>query len=311
MMNGQLAQPSYVEQFSAGHKAKESGSRRQAEGSYKDSFLSRSSATSDQKPETVSRPKDAVSEDACQESSAPSFEKRDSLIWENNAARFSENDLPALSAKSVKQLESNFRELMLVEANINTLTKTGNAIYVSSCTDQTGKTISAISAAYGLAFYSHKNVLLMDGNPNNCQLHQLFGITRDPGFRDLCAGSVALEDVVLPTRHKNLSLITIGNLDLQPGQENTIRQVLAELSANFDYVICDGGSILSSSVALRNIPAFDAVLIVIECEKTRLEVLQLAEEKIQKCGGPAAVGVVFNRRKYYIPSFVYKVISKK
>jgi Mrp family chromosome partitioning ATPase len=182
---------------------------------------------------------------------------------------------------------------------------------VSSCSDQSGKTISAISAAYGLAFYSHKNVLIMDGNLTNPQLHQLFGITPDPGFKDVCAGIASIDDVILPTRHKNLSVMTIGNMDLPPGSDSCVRQIIAELSPNFDYVICDGSSILTSSVALRNIPAFDAVLIVIECEKTRLEVLQLAEEKIQKSGGPTSIGVVFNRRKYYIPSIVYKVISKK
>ncbi len=300
-MNEQSAKFSYGKQFLAG--------RRQAVSppSYKDSFLQASSQQRDfqEKQEQPDTPPEALGETLKTPIVNPN------LVWETNAARFSEDQLPSLTPKSVKQLESNFRELMLVEANINTLTKSGNTIYVSSCSDQSGNTISAISAAYGLAFYSHKNVLLMDGNSINPQLHQLFGITTDPGFKDLCAGQAAIEEVVLPTRHRNLSVMTIGTTDLEPGRENRIRQILAELSANFDYVICDGGSILTSSVALRNIPAFDAVLLVIECEKTRLEVLQLAEEKIQKSGGPASIGVVFNRRKYYIPSIVYKVISKK
>lgn len=275
--------------------------------SYKDSFLQAAARQRD--PREKKEKSDAAPETRGVVPDTPNVNPN--LVWEINAARFPEDQLPSLTPKSIKQLESNFRELMLVEANINALTQNGNAIYVSSCSDQSGKTISAISAAYGLAFYSHKNVLLMDGNLINPQLHQLFGITSDPGFEDVCAGNNAIEDVILPTRHKNLSVMTIGTTDLQPGRENRIRQILAVLSANFDYVICDGGSILTSSVALRNIPAFDAVLLVIECEKTRLEVLQLAEEKIQKSGGPTSIGVVFNRRKYYIPSIVYKVISKK
>jgi Mrp family chromosome partitioning ATPase len=300
-MNDESAKFSYGKQFLAGKRRAGSAT------SYKDSFI---------KPvdHQFSFREKMEQSDTIPETEGTEAKKsiaNPNLIWEKNAARFSEDQLPSLTPKSIKQLESNFRELMLVEANINTLTKKGNSIYVSSCSDQSGKTISAISAAYGLAFYSHKNVLIMDGNLTNPQLHQLFGITPDPGFKDVCAGNTAIEDVILPTRHKNLSVMTIGSIDLQPGRENRIRQILAELSANFDYVICDGGSILTSSVALRNIPAFDAVLIVIECEKTRLEVLQLAEEKIQKSGGPTSIGVVFNRRKYYIPSIVYKVISKK
>ncbi len=300
-MNDETARFSYGRQFLAGRNQAASSA------SYKDRFFKTSAHHSSAKENTEQT--DVKDETVCEEPKKAIANP--ALIWENNAARFSEDQLPSLTQKSVKQLESNFRELMLVEANINTLTKTGNTIYVSSCSDQSGKTISAISAAYGLAFYSHKNVLIMDGNLTNPQLHQLFGITPDPGFKDVCAGNTAIGDVILPTSHKNLSVMTIGSMDLQPGRENRIRQILSELSASFDYVICDGGSILTSSVALRNIPAFDAVLIVIECEKTRLEVLQLAEEKIQKSGGPTSIGVVFNRRKYYIPSIVYKVISKK
>ena len=55
---------------------------------------------------------------------------------------------------------------------------------------------------------------------------------------------------------------------------------------------------------------FDAAFIVIVCEKTRWEVVQIAEDKIKKSGGPTAIGIIFNRRKYYIPRFVYKIISK-
>jgi hypothetical protein len=32
---------------------------------------------------------------------------------------------------------------------------------------------------------------------------------------------------------------------------------------------------------------------------------------VKKTGGPTRLGVIFNRRKYYIPSIVYKFISKK
>jgi Mrp family chromosome partitioning ATPase len=300
-MNDESAKFSYGRQFLAGKRQAVSAA------SYKDSFIKTVDHQSSFRDNMAQS--DPMPETDCKEPQKPIINPN--LIWEKNAARFSEDQLPSLTTKSIKQLESNFRELMLVEANINTLTKKGNLIYVSSCSDQSGKTISAISAAYGLTFYSHKNVLIMDGNLTNPQLHQLFGITPDPGFKDVCAGIASIDDVILPTRHKNLSVMTIGNMDLPPGSDSCVRQIIAELSPNFDYVICDGSSILTSSVALRNIPAFDAVLIVIECEKTRLEVLQLAEEKIQKSGGPTSIGVVFNRRKYYIPSIVYKVISKK
>ncbi|MCG8634083.1 MAG: CpsD/CapB family tyrosine-protein kinase [Desulfobacterales bacterium] len=236
-------------------------------------------------------------------------EENGQFKWENNVARFPEEDLPFLSKKSVQQLESNFRELMIVEANINALAKSGNTIYVSSCTDGDGKTIAAISTAFALSFYSGKNVLLMDGNHHNPQVHSLFGISESPGFYELCNKSATLEQVILPTQHKGLSIITMGDTGMAGADQDRAGKVLKQLSAHFDYIICDGGSVMTSSLSLRDIVHFSAALLVIECEKTRWEVLQIAEDKIKKSGGPTAIGVVFNRRKYYIPRSVYKLIS--
>ncbi|MBA3009085.1 MAG: CpsD/CapB family tyrosine-protein kinase [Desulfobacula sp.] len=237
--------------------------------------------------------------------------QRKEFLWEHNAARFSDAEMPFLSGRSVKQLESNFRELMMIEANIAALSKGGNTIYISSCSDGDGKTISAISAAYALSFYSGKNVLLVDGNHHNPQIHNLFGISQSPGFFNLCTGNASIEEVVLPTIHRGLSIITIGDVDERSGNQDQVKKVIEELSIHFDYVICDGSSVMSSSLALRDIKYFSTALLVLECEKTRWEVLQIAEDKIKKSGGPATIGVVFNKRKYYIPSGFYKLISKK
>lgn len=311
MMNGELIQPSYLKQFLAAHKGKRPGSSGPVAGSYRDSFLSKPLTESSNKTENLEKSEGASEQNTSQKFSETIVEKKEILIWKNNAARFQEDELPALSTKSVKQLESNFRELMMVEANIDPLVKQGNALYVSSCFDGDGKTISAISTAFGLSFYSQKEVLLIDGNHHNPQLHKLFGVSQGPGFLDFCAGIVKIEDIVLPTLHKGLSLVTIGSEDLPGPREKELEQTLAELCVNFDYVICDGCSIMSSSSALRDIKHFTAGLLVIECEKTRWEVLQIAEDKVKKTGGPTRLGVVFNRRKYYIPSIVYKFISNK
>lgn len=233
------------------------------------------------------------------------------LKWETNSLRFAEEELPALSRTSVSQLESNFRELMIAESNISALGMKGNTLYITSCSDKAGKTISSISMAYALSFYAGKEVLLIDNNHHSPQIHNLFGIERTPGFYDFCRGTAASEDVVLPTIHRGISIVTIGSAEEYIATEKEVEKALASLSPHFDYVLCDGGSVMSSSMALRNIKCFSGVLIVIECEKTRWEVLQVAEDKIKKSGGPdSSIGVICNRRKYYIPSAVYRMVSK-
>jgi Mrp family chromosome partitioning ATPase len=303
-MNPQSPQSFYSRQFLAG-KENSDMHQKDGAGNYRQHYLGPEEPVAPPKsrPTQVERPRKEVKKIIPQ--------RNLEFLWANNVRRFSEHERPYLSQKSVKQLESNYKELMMVEANMAGLGKGKNTYYVTSCMDRDGKTITAVSVAYGLSLYSGKEVLLVDFNQQAPQIHNMFGISDSPGFFELCEGRSVPEQVILPTAHKGLSIITIGGAQGYMKGDQDIQKAMDSLSPHFDYVICDGSSVLSSSVALRNIPIFGAVLIVIECEKTRWEVLQLAEEKIKKGGGPSSIGVVYNRRKYYIPSIVYKVISKK
>ncbi len=320
-MGHETSQSYYLKQFLRGQNDAETADENGRVGNYRESFMSAAQNTSEPKDSAAVEPeveskvelKAELKADPEVDSSSKVEDtqpvKNDLFNWETNVGRFPEEELPFLSKKSIKQLESNFRELMIVEANINTLAKSGNTIYVSSCTNKCGKTISAISTAFGLSFYSGKNVLLLDGNHENAQVHNLFGINESPGFYDLCNGSATLEQVVMPTKHKGLSILTIGAAGLPAASQDRVAEVLKTLSVHFDYVVCDGGSVMTSSLTLRDVVNYSIAFLVIECEKTRWELLQIAEDKIKKSGGPTAIGIVFNRRKYYIPRFVYKFIS--
>jgi Mrp family chromosome partitioning ATPase len=79
---------------------------------------------------------------------------------------------------------------------------------------------------------------------------------------------------------------------------------LKSLMARFDYVVFDGDSLLTSSNASMIVKHFDGVVLVVECERTKWEVLRLAREKVQNVGGNV-LGVVLNKRRYYIPRGLY------
>ena len=49
----------------------------------------------------------------------------------------------------------------------------------------------------------------------------------------------------------------------------------------------------------------DGVVIVVEADKTRWPVVQSVREKIVQHGG-RLLGMVLNKRRYYIPEFIYK-----
>lgn len=221
--------------------------------------------------------------------------------------------LPRLSKKAEKQLAGNFKELSMVSGNILGLKRDAKTIYISSCFDAEGKTTSAINTAYALSTYEGRNVLLIDGNLHSPQIHRLFNTDVSPGLSDFLYSNISLKEVLLPTQYNNLTIMPAGSMSSDkavPFNEDVLKTKLDQIRSQFDYVIFDGNSVFGSSEAVSLANHFDAVILVVECEKTKWEVLQMANEKIQKAGG-AVLGVVLNKRIYYMPETIYRIMSKR
>lgn len=79
----------------------------------------------------------------------------------------------------------------------------------------------------------------------------------------------------------------------------------SQLRARFDYVLIDSPAVTISSDGLAIVRKVDGVIFVVEAEKTRWPVALASKEKIAKHGGNI-LGMVFNKRRFYIPEFLYK-----
>jgi len=146
----------------------------------------------------------------------------------------------------------------------------------------------------------------VDGNQRAPKVHQCFGVEATPGLTDLLASRVDVADALRETEFERLSVLPYG---VGPGGGDGVKPeafggVLRALAENFDYVICDGDSALGSSEATIMARYFDGVVFVVECERTKWEVLELAKEKIANVGGNV-LGVVLNKRRFYIPRGLY------
>jgi capsular exopolysaccharide synthesis family protein len=182
-----------------------------------------------------------------------------------------------------------------------------HTILVTSSNRGEGKTVTAIGMAYSLASQGNAQVLLVDGNFAAPTLHECFAIPRQPGLSEFLTTEIGLEDVVCPTDDPRVMILPNGGsrltlFDITRGQ--SFLQRLASLKAKFDYVIWDGSAVFSSSDASVVASLFDGVLLVVECERTRWEVVQDAKERLTKAGGKL-LGVALNRRRYYIPKAIY------
>jgi protein-tyrosine kinase len=181
------------------------------------------------------------------------------------------------------------------------------SILVTSCRPQEGKTTSAVAMAHTLAVTAGKKVLLVDAHLAAPTFHELFGVKRSPGLTEFLLARSGEQGTLQSTDFDRLKIMTCGASSANPAelfQAEEFSKKLAALRAQFDYVIFDSGSVLTSSDVALMARHFDGVVFVAECEKTKWEILDLAKAKITNVNGKI-LGVVLNKRQYYIPAGLY------
>jgi len=77
------------------------------------------------------------------------------------------------------------------------------------------------------------------------------------------------------------------------------------LRDRFDMIIIDTPPATQFSDGLSLVRQADGVILVVEAERTRWPVALSVKEKIIKQGGNV-LGIVFNKRRFYIPEWLYK-----
>jgi Mrp family chromosome partitioning ATPase len=123
--------------------------------------------------------------------------------------------------------------------------------------------------------------------------------------RDDAAVDAAIEEAA-----PNLFLLDIGSLRRESTNvmdKNAFRDRIEQLRGQYDVVIIDCPPILidgSWSALLRGV---DGIILVVEAERTRAAVLRSTTKMIGDVGGHV-LGIVFNRRRQYIPRFLYRFL---
>jgi capsular exopolysaccharide synthesis family protein len=210
-----------------------------------------------------------------------------------------------LSASTKPKLAEDYRKMAQKIASL-TPSQIRSLLFCSS-TEGEGTSTVVVSFALTLAADGSK-VLLVDANLRNPFLHNLFSLEQRNGFVDLLLNRSRLCDVTKKSRIKNLSVITSGiphSTHLVIPQGSSFGEVMTQMKTEYDWVLLDSCSISDSSYASVFAAGTDAVIMVLQAEKTRWEVAQNARKQIES-EKARVLGVVLNRRRMYIPSWLYK-----
>jgi Mrp family chromosome partitioning ATPase len=80
---------------------------------------------------------------------------------------------------------------------------------------------------------------------------------------------------------------------------------LTDLGQHFDLILIDSPPLSEEPGSVDMVRYADGVILVLEAERTKWFVAENVKEKILKNGGNI-LGVVFNKRRYHIPKFIYQ-----
>lgn len=167
-------------------------------------------------------------------------------------------------------------------------------IVLTSSVSGEGKSTTAINVALALAETDH-NVVLVDGDLRCPKLHTYLGLVGTVGFSTVLSGGTTLREALQPTRYPGLTVLTSGPIPPTPNAllgSQSARKVLAQLRADFDYVIVDSAPLLAVTDAAVLAASSDGVLLLTRYGKTKREQLMHSVAGLRNVGAQL-LGVCF------------------
>jgi capsular exopolysaccharide synthesis family protein len=168
-------------------------------------------------------------------------------------------------------------------------------VQVTSPNDREGSTLLAANLAVSLA-QAGRRVLLIDANLRRPQIHELFGLTPEPGLGTALTGTVKAAKVLQPGGLPGLWVLPAGpptpdaaDLLTAPG----FQELLTGLRDQFEFVIVDTPGLLGVTDACAVAPRVDAVLLNLRVGKNSRRSAQRAAALLAELDVHVA-GVVVN-----------------
>ena len=182
-------------------------------------------------------------------------------------------------------------------------------LFLTAANAGTGTTTSALALASQLASMSNGQVLLVDASQSTGNLTQQLGLSKERGFRDLLFNDSPplLQDCLVTVSSLPFHILPNGR-HIRGTEHLTSEQLiplLEQLVDRYRFVVIDGDAVYEAVDTLVISTLVDGVIMVVRAEDTRWEVAQAAAKRLSQAGAKL-VGSVFNRRKYYMPEWLYK-----
>jgi capsular exopolysaccharide synthesis family protein len=136
-------------------------------------------------------------------------------------------------------------------------------LLISGTTRGEGKTLIAANLAITLASRDNKRVLLIDGDTRQASVSRLFNAESSPGLIDCVSSGTPPFQFLRRMPRMSLWLLPVGRSAETPLRAGELGQLLARLSAEFEWIIIDSAPItLLADAAAWSVAAERYLLVV-------------------------------------------------
>jgi protein-tyrosine kinase len=223
----------------------------------------------------------------------------------SDLARVSAADIPSANADLGMEAE-----MIDLYRHIDALLPDSPKMVLQFIGSRPGEGVSTIVREYAAMATSRlgKSVLILDANQNKRDQRDFFRITNTHGWDEAISDTEAMDKAICRVGDSNLyvSGMSLGSsaipLLFDSGQ---LKNFFTGLKSRFDLVLLDSPPVTTGSDSTSLSRCADGVVLVVEADKTRLQVAENMKVKIQKSGGNI-LGLVFNKRRYFIPEYLYR-----
>jgi len=153
-----------------------------------------------------------------------------------------------------------------------------------------------------------KSVLLIDLDRSRPDLHVYETLRHEERAKEPVDAGNPLDSCLLQSEECSLYLMPLFERTmLTPGTLDKVKDgaFWEPLKERFELIIVDSPPATLFPDGPGIVSQVDGVILVVEAERTRWQVALAVKEKIVKHGGNV-LGIVFNKRRYYIPQFIYR-----
>jgi protein-tyrosine kinase len=186
--------------------------------------------------------------------------------------------------------------------------KSRRVLMFTSAMHDEGVTSLALAYARLLAMHGEHRVLLIELNARTPALASLLGLPSREGVTHYFSAGRPLATLALRPAGEGFDVVHVGEPDatqIQINLERAFPHLIEEALQSYDTVIVDAPPVVLCPETPPLSPFVDGVVLVVHSGRTKRETVDRSIKQIQQFQG-RVLGVVLNRKRYYIPHFIYR-----